>query len=70
MNIMLSPAIVMKYHADHGFKAVERGSHSYTWNGQTLKVDFGTYYWDNMPQITNAYVYNTQKDAVAKLMYH
>ncbi|MDR3250315.1 MAG: C10 family peptidase, partial [Tannerella sp.] len=47
-------AIVMKYHADNGFEAAGTGSHSYSWQGQTLKVDFGTYDWKNMPNTTGA----------------
>jgi hypothetical protein len=63
-------ATVMKYHADNGFQAVGTGSHSYKWNGTTLKVDFGTYDWNSMPKTTGAYVSNSQKDAIARLMYH
>jgi uncharacterized protein YjdB len=63
-------AIVMKYHADHGYRATGKGSHSYIWNGQTLKVDFGEYDWDNMPLMTKDYIYNTQKEAISRLMYH
>lgn len=40
-------AIVMKY---HGYPAKGTGSHSYTWNGQTLTANFGhDYDWANMP---------------------
>jgi uncharacterized protein YjdB len=63
-------AIVMKYHADNGFKAAGTGSQSYEWNGETRKVDFGTYDWDNMPNTAAGYVNDTQKKAIARLMYH
>lgn len=40
-------AIVMKH---HGYPAKGTGSHSYTWNGQTLTANFGhTYDWASMP---------------------
>ena len=63
-------AQVMKYynHPSHGI-----GSHSYTWNGQTLSADFQNtnYNWANM---INSYAYGAgttaQKQAVATLMYH
>lgn len=62
-------AQVMKYwnHPTTG-----TGSHSYTWNSQTLSADFGntTYQWENM---TNTYGNSSttiQKTAVATLMYH
>ncbi len=62
-------AQIMKYHSypQHGI-----GSHSYFWNNQTLSADFGStnYNWSHM---TNTYGKNstdTEKEAVAKLMYH
>ena len=47
-------------------------SHSYTWNNQTLSADFGatTYDWDNMTNTYNSSSNETQKLAVATLMYH
>jgi|GEM_PF-3144705 len=63
-------AIVMKYHADHGFAAIGTGSHSYTWNGQTLTASFGTFDWANMPNNTNGFTNDTQRNAVARLMSH
>ena len=75
-------AQVMKYwnYPVHGI-----GSHSYTWNGQTLSADFGatTYDWANMADAYEYYfvngtdqyavgVSNTAEEiaAVATLMYH
>ena len=75
-------AQIMKYwgYPSHGI-----GSHSYTWNGQTLSADFGntTYDWNNMANYYQLYyvngtdqygtsVSNTQEQitAVATLMYH
>lgn len=49
------------------------GSHSYSWNSQTLSADFGstTYDWDNMKNSYNSSDYsNDEAEAVAKLMYH
>ncbi|MDR1222621.1 MAG: Ig-like domain-containing protein [Tannerella sp.] len=63
-------AIVMKYHADHGFRSTGTGSHSYTWDGKTLSANFGSFDWANMPDTTAGYTNDTQKNAVAKLMYH
>ena len=75
-------AQIMKYweYPSHGI-----GSHSYTWNNQTLNANFGetTYDWDNMVDYYY-YYYSTgtgnptwlgnptteQIDAVATLMYH
>ena len=63
-------AQIMKY---HGYPSRGIGSHSYTWNGQTLSADFQNtnYDWANM---INSYAYgagtNPQKQAVATLMYH
>ena len=74
-------AQVMKYweYPAHGM-----GIHSYTWNNQTLSVDFGvtTYDWENMEDVYNYYYYDgehytynvtttpEQNAAVATLMYH
>lgn len=62
-------AQIMKYwdYPAHGI-----GSHSYSWNNQTLSANFGNtiYDWANM---TNTYDNNsseTEKLAVAQLMYH
>jgi hypothetical protein len=63
-------AIVMKYHADHGFRAAGTGSHSYVWQGKTLSVNFGEYNWDNMSVKTDEFVDDSQRAAVARLMYH
>ena len=63
-------AIVMKYHADHGFAATGTGSHSYDWQGQTLTADFGTYEWTNMPNNYYGFTNDTQRNAVARLMSH
>ena len=48
------------------------GSHSYTWNGQTLRADFGstTYAWSSMQDSYNGSYTTTQANAVATLMYH
>lgn len=48
------------------------GSHSYTWNNQTLSANFGatTYQWSNMLDDYSGYSTTTQKSAVATLMYH
>lgn len=48
------------------------GSHSYTWNGQTLRADFGstTYAWNDMQDSYNGSYTTTQANAVATLMYH
>ena len=58
-------AIVMKH---HGYPAKGTGSHSYTWNGQTLTANFGhDYDWANMP--TKYTVGNDEAfDGVARLM--
>lgn len=59
--------IVLAY---HGHPATGTGSHSYTWNGQTLSADFSqsTYDWDNMlPSYTGSYT-DAQGAAVATLM--
>ena len=63
-------AIVMKYHADHGLADTGTGSHTYSWNGQELTVEFGTYAWMNMPKITSGFTNDMQRNAVARLMSH
>ncbi|MDR1675828.1 MAG: C10 family peptidase [Tannerella sp.] len=63
-------AIILKYHADNGYKASGKGSHSYTWNGKTVSATFGTYDWANMPNATSSYKTTTQRTAVSKLMYN
>ena len=75
-------AQIMKYWS---YPAQGIGSHSYTWNGQTLSADFGatTYDWANMANAYECYyvnptdqyavaVSNTDEEitAVATLMYH
>lgn len=67
--VATATAQVMKYwnHPTSG-----HGSHSYTWNAQTLSADFGntTYNWAEMPDCLNNYSTASQVDAVAKLSYH
>ena len=48
------------------------GSHSYTWNNQTLSANFGatTYQWSNMLDDYSGYSTTAQETAVATLMYH
>lgn len=47
-----------------------QGSHSYTWNGQTLSVDFATTYdWTHMPDMLYGTSSDVEKDAVSLLMY-
>lgn len=59
-------AIVMKY---HGYPQRGTGSHSYTWNGQTLNADFEHEYdWNGMP---SSYTYGSADalyEDVARLM--
>ena len=62
-------AQIMKY---WGYPLQGTGTHSYTWNSQTLSADFGStsYDWENM---TNAYSSSStdeQIQAVSTLMYH
>lgn len=58
-------AIVMKH---HGYPAKGTGSHSYTWNGQTLTANFGhTYDWANMPAKYDG-TNDAAFDGVARLM--
>ncbi len=62
-------AQIMKYweYPSHGM-----GSHSYSWNGQTLSADFGstTYDWDNMTYTYSESSTDVEKYAVDLLMYH
>ena len=62
-------AQVMKY---WNWPATGVGSHSYTWNNQTLSADFGstTYNWEVMTNKVNSGSSNATKQAVATLMYH
>lgn len=58
-------AIVMKH---HGYPAKGIGSHSYTWNGQTLTANFGhDYDWANMPAKYDG-TNDAAFDGVARLM--
>jgi hypothetical protein len=63
-------AIILKYHADNGYRASGTGSYSYTWNGSAISATFGTYDWGNMPNATSSYRTAAQRTAVSKLMYH
>ncbi len=62
-------AQVMKYWE---YPATGTGSHSYTWNGQTLSADFSatTYDWENMINTYSSTSNTTQETSVATLMYH
>lgn len=58
-------AIVMKH---HGYPAKGTGSHTYTWNEQTLTANFGhDYDWANMPAKYDG-TNDAAFDGVAKLM--
>lgn len=58
-------AIVMKH---HGYPAKGTGSHSYTWNGQTLTANFGhDYDWASMPDKYDG-TNDAAFDGVARLM--
>lgn len=58
-------AIVMKH---HGYPAKGTGSHSYTWNGQTLTANFEhTYDWASMPAKYDG-TNDAAFDGVARLM--
>lgn len=58
-------AIVMKH---HGYPAKGTGSHSYTWNGQTLTANFGhDYDWASMPAKYDG-TNDAAFDGVARLM--
>ncbi len=56
----------------HKYPKQGTGSHSYTWNNQTLSADFSstTYDWDNMIPDYNSTYTTTQATAVATLMSH
>lgn len=62
-------AQVMKYH--EWPQGPGEGSNSYTYRGQTLEYDFSanTFDWANMLDTYNSSATQTQKDAVANLMY-
>ena len=62
-------AQIMKY---WGYPSKGISSHSYAWNNQTLSADFGntTYEWNNMTDTYSITSTDTQKNAVAVLMYH
>ena len=66
--VATSMAQVMKYHE---WPDVGEGSHSYTWNGQTLSINFSTiqFDWNNMlnEYYDNSYT-TAQANAVAQLM--
>ena len=68
--VATSMAIVMKYHADRGFPAQGTGHHSYDDKGQVYGVDFGFYDWANMPDRSEDFTTDIQREAVAGLMYH
>jgi len=63
-------AIVLKYHADNGYRVTGTGMHEYEAYGINHRAYFGTYDWDNMPLTTEEYVTDRQRIAVAELMYH
>ena len=62
-------AQIMKY---WNHPAQGTGSHSYTWNGQTLGADFGstTYDWQHMTNTYSSTSTSEEKQAVDVLMYH
>lgn len=62
-------AQVMKF---WNFPVTGTGSHSYSWNSQTLSADFGstTYDWANMKNSYNSSYSDEEAIAVATLMYH
>jgi hypothetical protein len=68
--VATSMAIVMKYHADRGYRAYGTGSHSYNDDGRTYSVNFGSYDWANMPDRVEDFTADIQREAVARLMYH
>lgn len=66
--VATSMAQVMKYHE---WPDVGEGSHSYTWNGQTLSIDFSTiqFDWANMRDTYRSDSYTSaEAQAVAELM--
>lgn len=62
-------AQIMKYHQWPA--TTGRGSHSYTWNGQTLSMNFSTttFDWKNMLDTYTSSASTTAQNAVATLMY-
>lgn len=56
----------------HQWPATGQGSHSYTWNDQTLSVDFAsvTYDWSAMTPTYDSSSSDSAKAAVATLMYN
>lgn len=63
-------AQLMKY---YNYPNRGKGSHSYSWNGQTLSANFGAteYHWDKMLDTYTPGCYDKESgDAVATLMYH
>jgi len=64
-------AELLKYHSDHFTpQVVGSGTHVYTWNGQSLGVNFGDYDWANMPMKTSDFTADAQRNAVARLIHH
>lgn len=61
-------AQVLKY---HNYPVKGTGTHSYTWNGQTLSFDYAstTFDWDNMTDTYGSTSTDEEKNAVATLMY-
>ena len=61
-------AQVLRYYA---YPAKGTGTHSYTWNGQDLSFDYAStaFDWDNMTDTYTDASSQTEKDAVATLMY-
>ena len=62
-------AQIMKY---WNYPSQGIGSHSYTWNGQTLSADFGStvYDWQHMTNTYSNLSTSEEKYAVDELMYH
>ena len=62
-------AQVMKY---HDAPSIGIGSHSYSWNSQTVSANFcSSYYdWENMTNTYSSSSTEAQRQAVATLMYH
>jgi len=56
----------------HKYPTKGTGSHSYTWNSQTLSANFAntTYDWKNMLKKYTSSATTAQKNAVATLIYH
>ncbi|MDR2385424.1 MAG: C10 family peptidase [Tannerella sp.] len=68
--VATSMAIVMKYHADREYAAHGTGYYSYNSDGKIYATDFGPYDWTNMPDRTEDFTADIQREAVARLMYH